>query len=221
MVAEVVELLRTAEVVVDMTVGAGGHAAALLEAGVHDVVGVDRDPAALTRAEAALAAYGDRARFVRARFSEVDEGIVGGTVGGVLFDLGVSSMQLDEGDRGFSFRTDGPLDMRMAGAADDEPSARDLVNELSEGELADLLYHYGDERRSRRIAAAIVRRRPIETTDELAGVIVSAVGRRPGGPTPRAARSRRSGSRSTGNSRSSPRPCLTRPGSSIPAAASS
>ena len=184
MVAEVVELLRTAEVVVDMTVGAGGHAAALLEAGVHDVVGVDRDPAALTRAEAALAAYGDRARFVRARFSEVDEGIVGGTVGGVLFDLGVSSMQLDEGDRGFSFRTDGPLDMRMAGAADDEPSARDLVNELPEGELADLLYRYGDERRSRRIAAAIVRRRPIETTDELAGVIVSAVGRRPGGPHP-------------------------------------
>ena len=184
MVAEVVELLRTAEVVVDMTVGAGGHAAALLEAGVHDVVGVDRDPSALARAEAALAAYGDRVRLVRARFSEVDEDIVGGTVGGVLFDLGVSSMQLDEGDRGFSFRTDGPLDMRMAGAADDEPSARDLVNELPEGELADLLYHYGDERRSRRIAAAIVRRRPIETTDELAGVIVSAVGRRPGGPHP-------------------------------------
>jgi 16S rRNA (cytosine1402-N4)-methyltransferase len=174
MVAEVVELLRTAEVVVDMTVGAG----------VHDVVGVDRDPAALARAEEALAPYGERVRLVRARFSEVDEGIVGGTVGGVLFDLGVSSMQLDEGDRGFSFRTDGPLDMRMAGAADDEPSARDLVNELPEGELADLLYRYGDERRSRRIAAAIVRRRPIETTDELAGIIVSAVGRRPGGPHP-------------------------------------
>src|SRR4029079_14676944 len=96
------------------------------EAGVHDVVGVDRDPAALTRAEAALAAYGDRARFVRARCSEVDEGIVGGTVGGVLFDLGVSSMQLDEGDRGFSFRSDGPLDMRMAGGADDQPTAHHL-----------------------------------------------------------------------------------------------
>jgi 16S rRNA (cytosine1402-N4)-methyltransferase len=102
----------------------------------------------------------------------------------VLFDLGVSSMQLDEGERGFSFRSDGPLDMRMAGAADDEPSARDLVNELPEGELADILYRYGDERRSRRIAAAIVRCRPIQTTDELAGVIVSAVGRRPGGPHP-------------------------------------
>ena len=79
-------------------------------------------------------------RFVRARFSEVDEDVVGGTVGGVLFDLGVSSMQLDEGERGFAFRVDGPLDMRMAGAADDEASARDLVNALPEGELADVLY---------------------------------------------------------------------------------
>ena len=185
MVAEVVELLRGARVVVDMTVGAGGHAAALLDAGVHDVVGVDRDPAALARAaRARLPAYGDRVRFVRARFSEVDEDVVGGTVGGVLFDLGVSSMQLDEAERGFAFRVDGPLDMRMAGAADDEASARDLVNSLPEGELADVLYRYGEERRSRRIAAAIVRHRPIETTDELAGVIVSAVGRRPGGPHP-------------------------------------
>jgi 16S rRNA (cytosine1402-N4)-methyltransferase len=184
MVAEVLELLRDAGVVVDMTVGAGGHAAALLDAGVGDVVAVDRDPSALARAEAALGDYGDRVRFVRARFSEVDEDVVGGSVDGVLFDLGVSSMQLDVGDRGFSFRADGPLDMRMAGAADDEPSARDLVNQLSERELADLLYRYGDERLSRRIAAAIVRRRPIETTDELAGIIVSAVGRRPGGPHP-------------------------------------
>jgi 16S rRNA (cytosine1402-N4)-methyltransferase len=184
MVAEVVELLGTAGVVVDMTVGAGGHAAALLDAGVRDVLGVDRDAAALERAGGTLASYGERVRLVRARFSEVDQEIVGGTVGGVLFDLGVSSMQLDEGARGFSFRMDGPLDMRMAGAADDEPSAADLVNQLPEAELADLLYRYGDERRSRRIAAAIVRRRPIETTDELAGVIVSAVGRRPGGPHP-------------------------------------
>ena len=184
MVAEVVELLRDARVVVDMTVGAGGHAAALLDAGVRDVVGVDRDPAALARSARALDRYGDRVRFIRARFSEVDEDVIGGTVGGVLFDLGVSSMQLDEGERGFAFRVDGPLDMRMAGAADDEPSARDLVNTLPEGELADVLYRYGEERLSRRIAAAIVRHRPIETTDELAGVIVSAVGRRPGGPHP-------------------------------------
>jgi 16S rRNA (cytosine1402-N4)-methyltransferase len=184
MVAEVVELLRDARVVVDMTVGAGGHTAALLDAGVRDVVGVDRDPAALARSARALDRYGDRVRFIRARFSEVDEDVIGGTVGGVLFDLGVSSMQLDEGERGFAFRTDGPLDMRMAGAADDEPRARDLVNTLPEGELADVLFRYGEERRSRRIAAAIVRHRPIETTDELAGIIVSAVGRRPGGPHP-------------------------------------
>jgi 16S rRNA (cytosine1402-N4)-methyltransferase len=184
MVAEVVEMLGDAEVVVDMTLGAGGHTAALLRAGVERVIGVDRDPDAIERARAALGDLATRVRFVRARFSEVDEEAVGELAGGVLFDLGVSSMQLDDAARGFSFRLDAPLDMRMAGAAEDEPSARDLVNGLPEGELADVLYRFGDERRSRRIAAAIVRHRPIETTDELAGVIVSAVGRRPGGPHP-------------------------------------
>ncbi len=184
MVEEVVEMLADADVVVDMTLGAGGHTAALLRAGVSRVVGVDRDQAALELAERELGELADRVRFVRARFSEIDEDVVGGPAGGVLFDLGASSMQLDDAARGFSFRQDAPLDMRMALDADDEPSARDLVNELPEGELADLLYHYGDERRSRRIAAAIVRRRPIETTDQLAGIIVSAVGRRPGGPHP-------------------------------------
>jgi 16S rRNA (cytosine1402-N4)-methyltransferase len=184
MVAEVVEMLGDAEVVVDMTLGAGGHTAALLHAGVERVIGVDRDPNAIERARATLGDLATRVRFVRARFSEVDEEVVGELAGGVLFDLGVSSMQLDDAARGFSFRLDAPLDMRMAGAAEDEPSARDLVNRLPEGELADVLYRFGDERRSRRIAAAIVRHRPIETTDELAGVIVSAVGRRPGGPHP-------------------------------------
>ena len=177
-------MLADAEMVVDMTLGAGGHTAALLRAGVSRVVGVDRDQAALELAERELGELAARVRFVRARFSEVDEDVVGGPAGGVLFDLGVSSMQLDDAARGFSFRQDAPLDMRMALDADDEPSARDLVNQLLEGELADLLYRYGDERRSRRIAAAIVRRRPIETTDQLAGIIVSAVGRRPGGPHP-------------------------------------
>jgi 16S rRNA (cytosine1402-N4)-methyltransferase len=100
-----------------------------------------------------------------------------------VFDLGVSTMQLDEAVRGFSFREDAPLDMRMAGESADEPSAADLVNGLSERELADVIFHYGDERRSRRIAAAIVRKRPITTTDQLAGVVVGAVGRRPGAPT--------------------------------------
>ena len=184
MVAEVVEMLGNAEVVVDMTLGAGGHTRALLDAGVRHVVGVDRDASALEIARAHLGDLAERVRFVRARFAEVDEDVVGTQAGGVLFDLGVSSMQLDDASRGFSFRRDAPLDMRMAGGADEEPSARDLVNELPEGELADLLFRYGDERRSRRIAAAIVRNRPIETTDQLTGVIVSAVGRRPGGPHP-------------------------------------
>jgi 16S rRNA (cytosine1402-N4)-methyltransferase len=182
MVDEVVRLLRGADVVVDMTVGAGGHAAALLDAGVGSLVGVDRDPDALALARERMAAYGERVRLVRAAFSEVDADVVGGRAGGVLFDLGVSSMQLDRPERGFSYRHDAPLDMRMDPSG--SPTAADLVNELPERELADLLYHLGGERRSRRIARAIVRHRPIGTTDELAGVVVSAVGRRPGGPHP-------------------------------------
>jgi 16S rRNA (cytosine1402-N4)-methyltransferase len=184
MVEEVVQLLAGADVVVDMTLGAGGHAEALLDAGVAEIVGVDRDPEALAIATERLRRFGDRVRVVQGRFSEVDEDDVGGPAGGMLFDLGVSSMQLDEAARGFSFREDAPLDMRMAGASADEPSAADLVNGLSERELADVIFHYGDERRSRRIAAAIVRKRPITTTDQLAGVVVGAVGRRPGGPHP-------------------------------------
>ena len=177
-------MLGGADLVVDMTLGAGGHAAALLEAGVGSIVGVDRDPSALAIATERLAAFGERLRVVQGRFSQIDADDVGGSAGGVLFDLGVSSMQLDEADRGFSFREDAPLDMRMAGDSADEPSAADLVNGLSERELADVIYRFGDERRSRRIAAAIVRRRPITTTDELAGVVAGALGRRPGGPHP-------------------------------------
>jgi 16S rRNA (cytosine1402-N4)-methyltransferase len=102
----------------------------------------------------------------------------------VLYDLGVSSMQLDRPDRGFSYRDDGPLDMRMG---NEGPTAADLVNDLPERKLADLIFAYGQEPKSRRIAGAIVRARSrgrIETTDQLAGVVVSAVGRRPGGPHP-------------------------------------
>ena len=185
MVREVTELLGGRGFVVDMTLGAGGHAASLLEAGVQRVLGVDRDPQAIATATDRLGPFTDRVRLVHARFSEVDDGLVGETADGVLFDLGVSSMQLDSPERGFSFRQDAPLDMRMDPSEEtDDPTAADLVNGLSERELADLIYRYGDERRSRTIAAAIVRRRPITTTDELAGVIVSAVGRRPGGPHP-------------------------------------
>jgi 16S rRNA (cytosine1402-N4)-methyltransferase len=184
MVAEVIEYLAGRGTVVDMTLGAGGHAEALFGAGVGQVIGVDRDPTALAMAGERLGAHRDRFRPVRARFSEVDEEVVGGQVDGVLFDLGVSSMQLDQGERGFGYRTDGPLDMRMAGATDDEPSAADLVNDLPESELADLIFEYGEEHRSRRIARAIVRNRPIVTTDQLARVVAGALGRRPGGPHP-------------------------------------
>jgi len=185
MVAEVVELLGGRGLVIDMTVGAGGHAAALLDAGVDRVLGVDRDPEALGLAGERLAGFGERVRLVAARFAEIDEHAAAGHADGVLFDLGVSSMQLDRPERGFGYRVDGPLDMRMGeGDAAGGPSAADLVNGLPERELADLIFRLGGERRSRRIAAAIVRRRPVRTTDELAGIVVSAVGKRPGGPHP-------------------------------------
>jgi 16S rRNA (cytosine1402-N4)-methyltransferase len=185
MVAEVLEYLgRPGGSVMDMTLGAGGHSAALLEAGVDRVIGVDRDPEAIRVATDRLAGYGDRFTTLQRRFSQVGETMATGPLHGVLFDLGVSSMQLDEPARGFGYRVDGPLDMRMG---EGELSAADLVNDLPENELADLIFEYGQERRSRRIAAAIVRERgrsPIETTDRLAGVVVGAVGRRPGGPHP-------------------------------------
>jgi 16S rRNA (cytosine1402-N4)-methyltransferase len=188
MVAEVVRFLVDEAprrgTVVDMTLGAGGHAEAMLLAGAARVVGIDRDPDAVAIAGRRLAPFADRFRAVRARFGEVDAGVTGDAVDGVLYDLGVSSMQLDTPGRGFGYRVDGPLDMRMAGAADQDPSASDIVNTLPEAELADLIFELGGERRSRRIARAIVRRRPIITTDQLAGVVVGAVGRRPGGPHP-------------------------------------
>jgi 16S rRNA (cytosine1402-N4)-methyltransferase len=185
MTAEVVEFLGGRRTVVDMTVGSGGHAAALLQAGVSRVIGIDRDPEALALADGRLMAFGDRVRLVAARFSEVDEEVVGGPADGVLFDLGVSSMQLDRPERGFGYRVDGPLDMRMGeGSRVVGPTAADLVNGLPERDLADLIYRFGEEPRSRRIAAAIVRHRPVRTTDQLTGIVVSAVGKRPGGPHP-------------------------------------
>jgi 16S rRNA (cytosine1402-N4)-methyltransferase len=167
--------------VVDMTLGAGGHAEALLASGVERLIGIDRDPDALAVASERLAPFGDRLQVMRSTFTEAD---LTGPVDGVLYDLGVSSMQLDRAERGFGYRQDGPLDMRMGG---DGPSAADLVNGLAEGELADLIFELGEERRSRRIARAIVRAReraPIETTDALARVVAGALGRRPGGPHP-------------------------------------
>jgi 16S rRNA (cytosine1402-N4)-methyltransferase len=186
LVAEVTGFLGSATgSVIDMTLGAGGHAEALLESGVPRLIGVDRDPEAIALASQRLRRFGDRFRALQRRFAEVEEADVQGPVAGFLFDLGVSSMQLDRADRGFGYRIDGPLDMRMAGASEeDTPTAADLVNTLDEGPLADLIYQFGEERRSRRIARAIVHARPIGTTDELARVVAGALGRRPGGPHP-------------------------------------
>ena len=181
MVAEVLSFLGGRATVVDMTVGAGGHAEALLGSGVSRVVGIDRDPRAIEIVRKRLAAFGERFKAIESRFSGIDRGTLGGPVDGVLYDLGVSSMQFDTAERGFGYRVDGPLDMRMGGEG---PTAADLVNGLPEGELADLIFEFGQEGRSRRIAHAIVEGRPIATTDQLARVVAGALGRRPGGPHP-------------------------------------
>ena len=154
----------------DGTFGAGGYARGLLEAGADLVIGVDRDPLALEMAAGWAAEYGDRLRLVAGEFSALDEH-AGGPLDGVVLDLGVSSMQLDLAERGFSFQKDGPLDMRMSQSGD---SAADLVNGAEEEVLADILYHFGEERASRRIARAIVAAReaePITTTLRLAEIV--------------------------------------------------
>jgi 16S rRNA (cytosine1402-N4)-methyltransferase len=190
LVSEVVKLLAGKATVIDATVGAGGHAEALLEAGVGSVLGLDRDPAALGTAETRLARFGARFRGVLARFSTLTQiarrvGLI--EAGGVLFDLGVSSMQLDEPERGFSYRSVGPLDMRMGPNEPDRPSAGDVVNSYSEDELTRVIGELGEDRMARRIARAIVRARiraPISTTQELAAIVAGAVPRRRGGPHP-------------------------------------
>jgi 16S rRNA (cytosine1402-N4)-methyltransferase len=181
MVEEVVGLLGGRGIVLDLTLGAGGHAEALLDSGVGRVIGLDRDPEAIALATERLRRFGRRVSAVATRFSNVP---VENRVDGVLYDLGVSSMQLDVPERGFSYRRPGPLDMRMEREGE---SALDLVNSASEEELARIVFDYGEERRSRRVAAAIVRARtraPITTTDELARVVAGAVGARRGGPHP-------------------------------------
>jgi 16S rRNA (cytosine1402-N4)-methyltransferase len=181
MADEVVRFLGGRGTVIDMTVGAGGHAEALLKAGVQRLIGIDRDPDAVEAATSRLSRFGDRFTAVRTRFSQLP---AVNRVDGVLWDLGVSSMQLDRAERGFSYRNDGPLDMRMGPEGD---SAMDIVNTAPEEELARILFEFGEERRSRRVAAAIVRARtrsPISTTGELARVVAGALGARRGGPHP-------------------------------------
>ncbi len=158
---------------VDGTFGAGGYARGLLEAGADRVVGIDRDPSVFGLARGWAAAWGDRLRLVEGTFSNLDR-LAGAPADGVVLDLGVSSMQLDTAARGFSFQKDGPLDMRMGGAG---PTAADLVNGLPEAALADLVFQYGEDRASRRIARAIVAARPIGTTLALAEVVARALPR--------------------------------------------
>ena len=149
----------------DGTFGAGGYARGLLDVGADRVIGLDRDPAALDAARDWAAAE-PRLALVQGTFGKLDLHAEG--LDGVVLDLGVSSMQLDRAERGFSFRQDGPLDMRMGGEG---PTAADIVNGAPEAVLADILYRYGEERASRRIARAILAARPLSTTAELARVV--------------------------------------------------
>jgi 16S rRNA (cytosine1402-N4)-methyltransferase len=182
LLAEVIEWLRPSDggTFVDCTVGLGGHARAILAASPDArVIGIDRDPEALALARERLLIFEDRVQLVHANFESIAsvldrEGTT--VVRGVLADLGVSSMQLERSERGFSFASDAPLDMRMDQTH--EPNAAELVNELAERELADLIFEYGEERGARKIARAIVRwrdRERIATTKQLADIVVRAL----------------------------------------------
>jgi len=184
---EIVDALapKPGETIIDGTFGAGGYTRAILATGA-SVVGFDRDPTVLRFTEGLPA---DRFRLVQDRFSRMAEHFEPQSVDGVVLDIGVSSMQLDEAERGFSFMRDGPLDMRMS---DTGPTAADLVNELDHTELARILYVYGEEHASRRIASFIIRRREerkFERTLDLAHVIERALGGRKGAKVHPATRS--------------------------------
>jgi len=178
---EVVEALRPTggERYLDGTFGAGGYTRALLDKADCQVIALDRDPDAIAAGQALVACYPSRLLLIEGRFGDMTEllqaeGVQ--EVDGVALDLGVSSMQFDQPERGFSFRASGPLDMRMEKRG---ASAADLVNEADEAELADIFWRYGEERRSRRVARAIVEQRKtkrIETTGELAEIVRRAVG---------------------------------------------
>jgi 16S rRNA (cytosine1402-N4)-methyltransferase len=173
---------------IDGTFGAGGYTRAIIDAHPRNtVIAIDRDPDAIAGGAALAAKVKKRLALVPGRFGDLDAiAKAQGTesVDGVVLDIGVSSMQLDEAERGFSFRNDGPLDMRMER---DGPSAADLVNESSEAELADIFYHYGEERRARAVARAVIesrRRQPIETTRQLADLVASLIRQEPNGIHP-------------------------------------
>ncbi|MEP7349984.1 MAG: 16S rRNA (cytosine(1402)-N(4))-methyltransferase RsmH [Sphingorhabdus sp.] len=167
--------------IVDGTFGAGGYSQAIL-AGDARVYAFDRDPDALNEGVELAGRSGGALRLYSACFSDMDKVLIAdgvSSVDGVVLDIGVSSMQLDRAERGFSFQKDGPLDMRMA---QDGMSAADFVNEADEAEIADIIYRYAEEHRSRRIARSIVAARPINTTAELASIVRRAVGYKQGAP---------------------------------------
>jgi len=178
---EVVDALRPRDGgrYVDGTFGAGGYSSAVLDHAQCQVIALDRDPDAIAAGQVLAERYAPRLRLIEGRFGDMAELLSAegvDEVDGVALDLGVSSMQFDQADRGFSFRASGPLDMRMERSG---PSAADLVNEADEAELADIIWRYGEERKSRRVARAIVearRQKPIETTGELAEIVRRAVG---------------------------------------------
>ncbi len=164
--------------IIDATFGAGGYTRALLDAGA-TVHAFDRDPDAIAAGEAMARDYAPRLTLHPARFSAMREAMarIGvPQVDAVVMDIGVSSMQLDQGARGFAFMTDGPLDMRMSQAGE---SAADFLNTADEAAIADVLYQYGEERQSRRVARAILAARPLSTTGELARVVRRALGHKP------------------------------------------
>lgn len=189
LVGEVVSFLEPKEggVYVDATFGAGGYTKAILEAANCRVIALDRDRNAVAAGAALVEAFPERLVLAEERFSQVDalaRNLKIQNADGIVFDLGVSSMQIDEPERGFSFRRDGPLDMRMGMSG---PSAADLVNKLPEEELANIFFALGEERRSRAVARAIVvarQQKPIERTGELADIVRSVVRASPGGIDP-------------------------------------
>src|SRR5688572_11724428 len=184
MVTEVLEHLAPERggVFVDCTVGYGGHTRAMLDAGATTVIGFDRDAPALAEARTSHAAYGTRLTLLHSDYRQLDEALDAhgiAAVDGLLADLGVSSMQLDSPGRGFSFRRDEPLDMRMDTTAG--PTAADAIRDADERTLADVIYEYGEDRHARRIARAIVgarQRAGIDTTGKLADIVRRAVPRK-------------------------------------------
>jgi 16S rRNA (cytosine1402-N4)-methyltransferase len=173
---------KDGQCVIDGTFGAGGYTRAILDAADTRVWAIDRDPGAIAAGASLVAEYAPRLTLTEMRFGSLLDVAAdkAGTFDGLVLDLGVSSMQLDEAERGFSFRADGPLDMRMASAAENGPSAADVVNTADETLLADILYRLGEERRSRAIAHAIVQRRrerPMTRTLELADLVAGVLGR--------------------------------------------